>query len=50
MLGRECECRDVGPTKSGIIAGNFDSVSFVYKKTLGVYGVAMTHSVAAKKG
>ena len=29
----ECECRDVGPTKSGIITGNFDTVWFVYKNS-----------------
>ena len=31
--GWEVECRDVGPTKSGIIAGTFDTVWFVYKNS-----------------
>ena len=43
MLGGECECRDVGPTKSGINAGNYDAILSVEKNS---GGDAMTHIVA----
>ena len=34
LIGGECEVWDVGPTKRGIIAGNYDTVLFVFIKML----------------